>query len=37
MILEKSLEGDDDVSGEGEGGLGRLAAVLQLRLQQRIP
>ena len=37
MVLEEPLEGNNDVGGEGEGGLGLQTALDQLLLERRIP
>jgi hypothetical protein len=37
VVLEKALEGEDDVGGEGEGGLALQLALHQLSLQLRVP
>ena len=37
MVLEEPLEGDNDVGGEREGGLGLQTALHQLLLERRVP
>ncbi len=37
MVLEEALEGEDNVGGEGEGGLALELTLRQLSLQLRVP